>query len=147
MLGEQIHSAALVLYVLSVFPFVVENTETNENCIKIAKKECRNSHVSVLDFNITGPIKPCVIFKIVVVSCFDSLGIISECDLTILQSVLEESNILTVDLSNQHKNKESRSKEHWQDGGSRTWICRSLFRSRSVVETEKHGALMFCCCS
>uniref|UniRef100_A0A914MHA9 Uncharacterized protein n=1 Tax=Meloidogyne incognita TaxID=6306 RepID=A0A914MHA9_MELIC len=125
MFGEQVHSAAFVLYVLSVFPFVVENTETNENCIKIAKKECRNSHVSVfLDLHITGPIKPCVIFKIVDVSCFDSLGIISERDLTILHSVLEESNraivLLTVDLSKQHKNDESRSKEHWQDGGSRT---------------------------
>uniref|UniRef100_A0A914L5G7 Uncharacterized protein n=1 Tax=Meloidogyne incognita TaxID=6306 RepID=A0A914L5G7_MELIC len=126
MFGEQVHSAAFVLYVLSVFPFVVENTETNENCIKIAKKECRNSHVSVfLDLHITGPRMICVLFKIVVVSCFDSLGIISERDLTILQSVLEESNraivlLLTVDLSKQHKNDESRSKEHWQDGGSRT---------------------------
>jgi len=37
MLGEQVHSAAIVLYVLSVFPFVVEHTETNGNCFKDAK--------------------------------------------------------------------------------------------------------------
>uniref|UniRef100_A0A914LQP3 Uncharacterized protein n=1 Tax=Meloidogyne incognita TaxID=6306 RepID=A0A914LQP3_MELIC len=85
----------------------------------------RNSHASVLDFNITGPRKTCVLCKVVDVSCFDSRGIIAKRDLIILQSVIEESNgdivlLLTVDLSNQHKNEESRSKEHRQDGGSRT---------------------------
>uniref|UniRef100_A0A914KSY5 Uncharacterized protein n=1 Tax=Meloidogyne incognita TaxID=6306 RepID=A0A914KSY5_MELIC len=85
----------------------------------------RNSHVSILDFNITGLRTICVLDKKFVVSCFDSLGIISERDMTILQSVPEESNraivlLLTVDLSKQHKNEESRSKEHRQDGGSRT---------------------------
>uniref|UniRef100_A0A914NW91 Uncharacterized protein n=1 Tax=Meloidogyne incognita TaxID=6306 RepID=A0A914NW91_MELIC len=124
MFGEQVHSAAIVLYVLSVFSLVVEHTE-KKKLFQIYKKECRNSHASVLDFNITGLRTFCVFDKKVVVSCFDSLGIISERDMTILQSVIEESNsdivlLLTVDLSKQHKNEESRSKEHRQDGGSRT---------------------------
>uniref|UniRef100_A0A914LSS6 Uncharacterized protein n=1 Tax=Meloidogyne incognita TaxID=6306 RepID=A0A914LSS6_MELIC len=116
------------------------------------QKLCRNLHIPVsIDFNITGLRTICVFDKKFVVSCFHSLGIISERDMTILQSVVEESNsvivlLLTVDLSNQQKNEESRSKKHWQDGGSRTQSCRSLFCSRSVVETDEHDALMFCCC-
>uniref|UniRef100_A0A914LRY7 Uncharacterized protein n=1 Tax=Meloidogyne incognita TaxID=6306 RepID=A0A914LRY7_MELIC len=144
MLGEQVHSATIFLCVLvlaCVFSLVVDHTKINGRHFSKKLKTSRNSHISiVIDSSLTGSFALRVLFDVIFI---DSNGASSERDLTVFQSVIVESNrALTVDLSKQHKNKESRSKERWQDGGSRAQSCRSLSRSRSVVEPEEHDDLL-----